>query len=103
MPLHLHRTMHKRAARLTGNRGSVPAAPDAPKTISWRPGRELSRYPCLGAIPPTRNFEPLDPLTNPARIGCKISMWLWTSCETHRASLCCMHSESDIGMNRIGT
>lgn len=28
------------AARLTGNQGSVPAAPDTPMTISWRPGRE---------------------------------------------------------------
>jgi len=48
MPLLLHRTMHKRAARLTGNRGSVPAAPDTPMTISWRrfqrdQRRELSR------------------------------------------------------------
>lgn len=49
------------AARLTGNQGTVPAAPDTPMTISWRPGKELSRCPCPGPIPSTG--EPSRPWT----------------------------------------
>ena len=33
--------------RCITNQGSVPATPNAPMTISWRPGREHSRYPSL--------------------------------------------------------
>lgn len=33
--------------RLIPDQGSVPATPDAPMTISWRPGRELSRSSSL--------------------------------------------------------
>lgn len=51
----------------------VPAP--TPRPFSWRRlhrdhGRELSRCPCPGPIPSTKEpSSPLDPLTNPARIG----------------------------------
>ena len=46
-------------ARLNPDHGSVPAPTDTPITISWRPGRELSRYPCPGPIQSTN--EPPNP------------------------------------------
>jgi hypothetical protein len=59
----------QRLADCTTNQGSVPAAPDTPMTISWRPTfRSLdARHwkgafhscPCLGTIPSSRSLSPL--------------------------------------------